>query len=394
MQLIAHLQRWWLPLTILAMAASGCSGGDGDAASPELASAAPRVGARGEALRTHPIWAPAGSMISGRHLHTATLLANGKVLVTGGRGADTDWRYWASAELYSPATNAWTAAASMSAVRFEHAAARLQSGKVLVTGGRDALERALASAELYDPATDTWTAVSPMVLARHGHSATQLLNGKVLVVGGGNGTELYDPATDTWTIDDAAGVGRDLHSVTVLRDGKVMVLREGLYPRLYDPVTNTWTTGRSMREPREGHAAALLPSGKVLVTGGINEKTGRYFSSALAYDPVADAWTDAGSMSHGRALHTATRLPGGKVLVVGSYDGLEEEGSHALASTDLYDPDTNTWIDAGAMSTTAYWHTATLLSTGQVLVAGGSSYETVRTWPTAELYTPAPMRSP
>lgn len=394
MQLIAHLQRWWLPLAILLPAVAGSGCGDGDAAPPELASAATRVGTRGEALRTRPIWAPAGSMISGRHLHTATLLADGKVLVTGGRGADTDWRYWATAELYSPATNTWTPAASMSAVRFAHAAVRLQNGKVLVTGGDDALEHAQASAELYDPATDTWTAVSPMVFARSGHTATQLLTGKVLVVGGGNGTELYDPATDTWTIHHATGVGRDLHSVTVLRDGKVMVLREGLYPRIYDPATNTWTTGRSMRDPREGHAAALLPSGKVLVTGGINENTGRYFSSTLVYDPVTDAWTDAGSMSHGRAWHTATRLPGGKVLVVGSYDGLEEEGSHALASTDLYDPETNTWTDAGSMSTTAYWHTATLLSTGQVLVAGGSSYEAVRTWPTAELYTPGLTSSP
>ncbi|WP_438027533.1 Kelch repeat-containing protein [Sorangium sp. So ce233] len=391
-----HLQRRWLPVAMLlpAMEASGCSGGDGDAAPPELASAAPRVGARGEALRTHPIWAPAGSMISGRHLHTATLLADGKVLVTGGRGADTDWRYWASAELYSPATRTWTPAASMSAVRFEHAAARLQSGKVLVTGGRDALEHAQASAELYDPATDTWTPVSPMVLARHGHTATQLLNGKVLVVGGGNGTELYDPATDTWTIHYATGVGRNLHTVTVLRDGKLLVMDDGFYPRLYDPVTNTWRTGDRLDAPREGHAAALLPSGKVLVTGGINQRTGGYFSSALLFDPVADAWTDAGSMSEGRSWHTATRLPGGKVLVVGGYDGLEEEGSEALARTDLYDPAANAWTDAGSMSTTAYWHTATLLSTGQVLVAGGSSYEAVRTWPTAEVYTPGPMGSP
>ncbi|XYI03969.1 Kelch repeat-containing protein [Sorangium sp. So ce1128] len=143
--------------------------------------------------------------------------------------------------------------------------------------------------------------------------------------------------------------------------------------------------------PREGHAAALLRSGKVLVTGGRDENTGRYFSSALLYDPATNTGTDAGSMSEGRAWHTATRLPGGKVLVVGGYDGLGDADFEALARGDLYDPATNTWTDAGSMSTTCYWHTATLLSTGHVLVAGGSSNETVRTWPTAELYSPGTL---
>src|SRR5204863_6843884 len=94
----------------------------------------------------------------------------------------------------------------MAATRVNHTATLLLNGKVLVVGGFSAYGGpALATAELYDPATETWTATSGLTTARSYHTATLLDNGKVLVAGGYGSSgpsasaELYDPATGTWT---------------------------------------------------------------------------------------------------------------------------------------------------------------------------------------------------
>ena len=91
---------------------------------------------------------------------------------------------------------------------------------------------------------------------------------------------------------------------------------------------------------------------------------------------VSKPWSTADALATGRELHTATLLSSGKVLVAGGYYG----GS--LASAELYDPATNSWSAAGALLTARYHHTATLLSSGSVLVAGGGTAS-------AELYNPA-----
>jgi hypothetical protein len=94
---------------------------------------------------------------------------------------------------------------NMASPRFDHTATLLSNGKVLVTGGCDGSNAALKTAEVYDPATHTWSPVSDMASPRCGHTATLLGNGRVLVSGGVNNSgplqtaEVYDPATNTWT---------------------------------------------------------------------------------------------------------------------------------------------------------------------------------------------------
>jgi large repetitive protein len=127
--------------------------------------------------------------------HKATLLANGKVLVTGGTNSTGTL---ATAELFNPVTDTFTRVGNMGTPRVGHTATLLANGKVLVAGG------GTAKAELFNPSTGVFTSTKPMIAARMGHTATLLKNGKVLLAGGTdiNGTalgDLFDPATATFS---------------------------------------------------------------------------------------------------------------------------------------------------------------------------------------------------
>ena len=128
-------------------------------------------------------WTATGSLNTARFDHTTTLLPNGMVLVAGGGFGSL-----ASAELYDPASGTWTATGSLNTARVSHTATSLPNGMVLVAGGYDNSNPRrfiyLASAELYDPASGAWTATGSLNTARYAHTATLLLNGMVLVAGG------------------------------------------------------------------------------------------------------------------------------------------------------------------------------------------------------------------
>ena len=125
----------------------------------------------------------------------APVLPNGKVLIVG----------WGtrSAELFNPSTGTFSATGSMAAARAANTATLLANGQVLVAGGWSGLggSHTLSSAELYDPVSGTFTPATSMNEARQQHTATLLLDGRVLVVAGYNSThgflasaELYTPA--------------------------------------------------------------------------------------------------------------------------------------------------------------------------------------------------------
>jgi hypothetical protein len=103
-----------------------------------------------------------------------------------------------------------------------------------------------------------------------------------------------------------------------------------------------------------------------------------------ASDGMGDrSWVNIGSMVTARERHTATLLQSGKVLVAG---GVGHSG--VLSSAELYDPATGTWTETGSMGTPRGSHTATLLPSGKVLIAGGANY-TDGSLDSAELYDPA-----
>ncbi|CAF5136561.1 unnamed protein product, partial [Rotaria sp. Silwood1] len=106
-------------------------------------------------------------------------LTDGIVLITGGKHYGNDL---ASAELYDPSTGLWTNAGNMSTARWQNTASTLANGTVLIAGGKD--REPLLTSELYDPSTGLWTKTGNMADARYRHTASVLTNGKVLVAGG------------------------------------------------------------------------------------------------------------------------------------------------------------------------------------------------------------------
>jgi len=177
-------------------------------------------------------FAATGSMVTARVSHTATLLSNGQVLVTGGiQGSGTATTVLAEAELYDPGKGTFSATAGvLTTAREWHAASLLPDGKVLVTGGLDSTGKAIATAELYDPTNQSFTLTKGgMETARAFQTATSLKDGTVLVTGGSDGTsslataELYDPNTGVFSPTGSLANARQSHTATLLNDGTVLV---------------------------------------------------------------------------------------------------------------------------------------------------------------------------
>jgi N-acetylneuraminic acid mutarotase len=362
---------------------------------PVLATAAGLAGTSAAAIQASSapgLWSNAARLSTGREAHTATLLRNGTVLVTG--GTDGRGKALASAEVYNPATNKWTSARSMATARLNHTATLLPSGKVLVAGGLDASfpSSSLATAELYDPTINAWSTAAPMIGARARHTATLLTDGRVLVVGGlsvalregglwpsqPTGAEIYDPRANRWTATAPMALYRLDQTATLLSDGRVLVAggQDGLISfdsvEIYDTGQDRWLPAAPMVTGRSGHAAALLANGNVLVAGGtyrtvVPSDASAPLSSAEIYNPALNSWSSVPRMAEVRVEHTATALSGGMVLVI---------GATGQSRAEIYDPVHNSWSEIGD-TMNRYSHTATRLSNGKVLVVGGYGIESL-----------------
>jgi len=341
-----------------------------------------------------------GSMNISRAAHTATLLNNGKVLITGGvtkeiNGGTSNLPWQdsiplSSAELYNPATGTFTPTGDMTISRAFHTATVLNTGKVLITGAYLDVR-----AELYDPATGTFTPTGIMTISRTFHTATLLPNGQVLIAGGLTGgiypqasvlssAELYDPATGTFTSTGNMTGAHLFHTATLLANGLVLITGEPYYggeytAELYNPATGTFThTGQMVNMlGRWGHTATLLNNGRVLIAGGGGSPQG-----AELYDPDTGTFAPTGDMTSPRTWHAATLLNNGQILMAGGYAYY-----CGWAASELYDPSTGTFASTGDMTVGRFYHTTTLLQNGQVLVAGGESVDPPPL-SNAELYTP------
>ena len=354
------------------------------------------------ALAASGTWAPTGAMRSARDGHTATILANGKILAAGGTNNGVAL---ASAELYNPTAGTWASTGSMNVARTLARAVLLSNGSVLVIGGcvNDCLSATTSSAELYNPIAGTFTATGSMVQARAEFGVTLLANGQVLVAGGctaydangclavTNKAEIYNPATGTWKATGALRGARHAMTATLLASGKVLVAGGATAAmdainssEIYDPTAKTWTLGLKMVTARSDYASIMLATGKVLFTGGENIN-GVSIKNAELYNPSTGTFTATGNMTATREEHTAVLLANGNVLVSGGNKKTLTTQT-PLASAELYNPANGTWTATGSMSNARSGHTSTVLHNGNVVNAGGS--DAVNELDSAELYQP------
>lgn len=235
-----------------------------------------------------------------------------------------------------------------------------------------------------------FTTAGTMISARANHTANLLANGKVLIAGGlGSGgvaiaaAELYSPAFGTYSTAGVMATPRAYHTATLMTNGKVLIaggVDNSNTPlasaELFDPDTGKFTSTGSMATARAFHTATLLTNGKVLISGGNANgdlAAGSPLSSAEIYDPVTGLFTHAAALTVARYYHTASMLPNGKVLLAGGIG----VGGAKLPDAELYDPGTDTFTATGSMlvdatlDTGRWLHSATLLGNGTVLTAGG-----------------------
>ena len=298
--------------------------------------------------------------------------------------------------LFDPADGTWTRMTQPHMARRSPAVAGLPDGSVLIAGGLATTGDAaapLASAELYSPVADRWIDVGPMRTARaFGMTATTLRDGRVLVIAGTEyaglpSAELLDPVSGSWTPAALLKEARSGHTATLLADGRVLVTGGSLIhatamasAEIYDPVHDTWTSVAPMSTERTGHTSTLLDDGSVLVTGGhlatedaaltqdfTPDPSGDGpLASAERFDPATGRWTPAGTMAVGRYGHTATLLSDGTVLVAGG-----RAADDRTATAEIFDPADGTWTMTGAMARRRAGQAASLLADGSVLVVGG-----------------------
>jgi hypothetical protein len=330
-----------------------------------------------QALRYHvtgDTWETAGTVSTPRRLHALTVLADGRVLASGGiSGAADTGPALGSAEVYDPATNTWTGVDAMTTPRWGHSSVLLPDGRVLVAGGSTVRAgqsvKALRSAEVFHP-DGHWEPVADMTDARTGHPAVVLQGGKVLVCGG---------ASPVGGPDDAALA----------------------FCELFDP-DHGWTPLPSMLQPRRHHQVTALSATRVLVTGGAppgapGDGTFDPFSRRTAeiFDLDAGMWSAAPDMPSGRSLHRAVALGPGKVLVLGGTGGgADEAGFRSAVLFDQAAP--SGWSTVSGLATGRWAFAAVPLSGRRVLVTGGVTRSGLAAadpaiadlTPASELFTP------
>jgi hypothetical protein len=289
----------------------------------------------------------------------AALPVSGDVVLIGGWSKGN--KSTASAEFFNPTTKKFSALASMPMGEALGAGALLTTGEphteILVAGGFGGKSKftkktvsntitgdATTQLETFDPATGKFTAASaPLLAERVGATATALASREILIAGG----------TDT------AGTPTNTAEV-------------------FDPATGkTTATLNNMSSPRAMHSATLLPDNTVLIAGGMTDNTGDLTNSADIYDPTANTFTATGTMLEAIGAHAAVLLGtgtlAGNVLITGGFTG-GSTGLLADLNVEAYDPVGKVFnYTASSMNNARAFHTATVLASGQVLVAGGFS---------------------
>jgi len=301
---------------------------------------------------------------------SASLLSDGRVLVTGGSGPNG-----ALATVEICGSDGFVPAKPLFLARARHTSTTLKDGRVLVTGGiAGGIVGGAATnhAEIYDPAADSWSIVPPMAEPRAGHVAMLLQDGRVLISGGEASAttrsklEIFDPAAGAFRIIPGSVSSRKDHAAARLGDGRVLIAggSDGssvlASTDIFDPVSETISPGPVLSAARKGLSATTLIDGRVLFAGGndgIND-----LNSAEIYDS-GNIYPAPGHLTIPRSGHLSFLLPHNNTVLIVS-----------KGSAELFLPWTNMFAPTGSPAFARSAPAGTpLLADGALMVTGGGA---------------------
>jgi hypothetical protein len=285
-----------------------------------------------------------GSSGNTLYYRQAVLLQNNTILVCGGEtsgAAKSNVTY-----LYNVATNTWSSGPNMNVARSRHTATLLNDGRVLVTGGGS------TTGEIYYPSLNIWVNTAPNSISRSDHCATILNDGTVLIAGGGDASyEIFTPSTETWTSNSMPHDVQGAKAI-LLKTGMVLVaggfnggsgtLSTAL---IYNPYNATWhTTANNMIQPTRYYGAILENTGNdglVYIVGG--NKNAIYWTTVQIFHPSDETWTSGPGLNTGREFPALANLPNNQMIVYGG----KTSGAADTATYEILDFINGTaWVSA------------------------------------------------
>src|SRR5436190_7698505 len=272
--------------------------------------------------------------------HTATLLKDGRVLITGGSNATGTLN---SAEIFDPSTGTFSAVSgSMSMARARHTATLLSSGKVLIAGG-DVTPTAVdpngtdvtGTAEMFDPTAGTFDDLVLLQRSRSGHTATLFSNDTVWLAGGGNNTiESFSASAGAFTLSDTTMTAmRSGHDAIALSETRLLFLGGDPDHTIdeFNPSPDVLTLKATMGSAQS--SATLLANGKILVLSP--NVAGVYSPDATDQATTFSAFDETlvpDSTTLKRSGQTATELLGDKTILITGGENVQHQPSLQIAT--------------------------------------------------------------
>lgn len=325
-------------------------------------------------------------MHDARFSHMLTTLPDGSALVVGGSDGEV---VLSTAEVFDPASRRFRVVGSLNEARARHTATVLADGRVLIVGGGSVGTQGLATVEVYDAEAEGFGLLGRLKVPRVDHAATLLDDGRVLITGGyGKGkkgrspatAEVFDPATGKSQLVGKLRQPRSGHTATLLQDGRVAIV--GGYDdrgkarraiEVYDPRTERFRSTARLVAPAHRPVTNRLLDGRLLLVHPAG-------SILIAPDAAGNELVASGPQP--AYATTATLLDDGRVVTIGS-DGVGADSVH------VFDPATNEFEPAEPMTLTRIAPMASRLADGTVLVVGGLGCQ--QALDTAEIWDPEPM---
>lgn len=280
-----------------------------------------------------------------RNYYTTTLLQNGNVLITGGFNTKkADFISIVSSEIYDSKKKTFYLSGNMIHPRAEHSAVLLKNGMVLITGGKDeSTSKVIPSAELYNPNKSIFIESAKMCVPRYRHSSILLSNGKVLIVGGKdlkhkitNSMELYDPITNVFKCIGNISNKYEIQNPTILNDGKVFVIGGGA--GIYKPNSNNFTSINNKNFIQVNPFTLQLNDNNLLIISKEPIYFGAFKENNTAlYNLKTGKYTPLNTILDGRRFPSIIQLKDKTILILGgcTRQGINNSSAYIVDTIDL-----------------------------------------------------------